>query len=122
MLRMCLLATAICTVLSIPAFASDAPGLVAARPQRPEVVAAAAGIRSHPEACPADWMPEEFNSDAWWRFQAWHNLDCLTRIVDEVLNTRENREESTATLSREELERLRALALKAKDAAARIGR
>jgi hypothetical protein len=53
-----------------------------------------------------------------WRLRAYRNLDCVMAIVDEHLA----KGGSSVTFTREELQDIRARALWAKDAAARIGR
>jgi hypothetical protein len=51
--------------------------------------------------------------------RAERQLECVIRILDKAL---EKRNRDVVSLSRTDAERLRALALGAKDAAARIGR
>jgi hypothetical protein len=54
-----------------------------------------------------------------WRMRAQRQLDCVVEIMDEALRAKKS---NTVTLSREEAEQVRAMALWARDAAARIGR
>jgi hypothetical protein len=75
-----------------------------------------------PETC-ATQPPPDHEDPRWrWRLHAYHYLDCATAIAERALrtndaSTRGNRIE----ISREELERIRTLALWARDSAARIG-
>lgn len=120
MLRICLMASALCTALVIPAAASET-GVIQARPQRVEVLAAASGP-VEAWTCKADRVAQEPEDESTrWRWRAYRHLDCVTELVDEALK-RAAAEEGTVTLTRDELERLRIRALWAKDAAARIDR
>jgi hypothetical protein len=56
-----------------------------------------------------------------WRWRAYRDLDCVVEMV-EALQGRVSGESATVVVSRDQLERLRTMALRAKDAAARIGR
>jgi hypothetical protein len=63
-----------------------------------------------------------FNEEYYWRWTAYRELDCAIEAIERVITKNADSEEGTVTLTREELEHLRARALLAKDAAARIGR
>jgi hypothetical protein len=75
-------------------------------------------------ACEVE-LPESDDVAATWRLRAYGWLDCLTGITDRALNpapgSRQNvRASDEVTISRGDLERVRMLAVWAKDAAARI--
>lgn len=121
MLRICLMASALCTALVIPAGASDT-GVIQSRPQRVEVLAAASGLPVEAWTCKADTVAQEPEDESTrWRWRAYRHLDCVTEFVDAALK-RADGEEGTVTLTRDELEALRTRALWAKDATARIDR
>ena len=122
MLRICFMASAFCMALVVPATASDT-GLIEARPQRAEVLAAASGLPVEAWTCSADTVAQEPEDESTrWRWRAYRHIDCMTEFVEHALDTRVDAEDGTVTLTREELQRLRTRALWAKDATARIDR
>ena len=122
MLRICLIVTALCSVLGAMPAVADEGTVLPAKPQRAEVLAAASGVPIEAWTCRADAVTQEPEDDSVrWRWRAYRHLDCVIELV-ESLKARADGESGTAAVSREELDRIRTLAFQAKDAAARIGR
>ena len=122
MLRICMLTAALCTVLAVPPAAAEETGIIAATPQRAEVLAAASGMPVEAWTCKADAVAEEPEDESLrWRWRAYRHLDCMIEMV-ETLQRQADGEAGNVMVSQEELQRLRAMAFQAKDAAARIGR
>jgi hypothetical protein len=121
MLRICLLASALCVALTTTLGAGSA-GEIQVIPPRADVMAAASGVPAESWACsPIVTAPEPSDDSARWRWATYRHLDCATDVIDHAL-TSANDEGRTVTLTREELDRLRNRVFWAKDAAARIGR
>jgi hypothetical protein len=57
-----------------------------------------------------------------WRLRAYNNLDCVVGLLDKALHSPEAASANVVPVSRDDLLRMKELALWAKDAAARIGR
>jgi len=76
-----------------------------------------------PATCTTQPPPDHEDARWRWRLHAYHYLDCVTAIVDRALLTTAAAQKpgDRTEISREELERIRTLALWARDAAARIG-
>jgi len=75
------------------------------------------------KACADTWQPAADSPD-FWRWQAYHNLDCAIAFIDEQIGApgaKPASEDAQVTVRREDLEKLRMMALTAKDAAQRIG-
>ena len=68
--------------------------------------------------CPSQAVPEHSDTRWLWRLRAYQHLDCVTAIVDRALAGSSG---DRIELSRADLERIRAGAWYARDAAARIG-
>jgi hypothetical protein len=99
--------------LAISTFAAAAPGA----PAKAESWAA--------KSCANPWKPAADSPDIW-RWQAYHNLDCTIAFIDEQIGApgssgQPGSEDATVTVRREDLEKLRTMAIAAKDAAQRIG-
>jgi hypothetical protein len=76
------------------------------------------------KTCDDGWKPD-MDSPYWWRWQTYHSLDCALAVIDERIGrsgTHTTSEHDVVPVPRGELERLRALAWRARDAAARIDR
>jgi hypothetical protein len=71
--------------------------------------------------CSAPEVTAPFNEEYYWRWTAYRELDCAIEAIERAMKNADA-EDGTVTLTREELEDLRARAFSAKDAAARIGR
>jgi hypothetical protein len=69
-------------------------------------------------ACTRQPDPEYSDSRWSWRLRAYRHLDCVNAIVDRALTSASS---DRVELSRADLERIRAEAWYARDAAARIG-
>ena len=122
MLRICLLASALCTVLGVPPAVADEGAILPAKAQRADVMAAASGMPTAAWTCRADAVAQEPEDESIrWRWRAYRHLDCVIEMV-EALKARADGESGTVSLSRDELERIRTMAFQAKDAAARIAR
>ena len=110
-------------MLSVCCVALALPGHAGAQERRDVTVHAVAGAAAPTaaEVCRLDVDPEiAANPEYLWRFQAYRQLDCVIGILDKALKA--SKTGQTVTLSREDAERVRHLAIWAKDAAARIGR
>jgi hypothetical protein len=74
----------------------------------------------HADACDLEAaMDTTANPEYFWRLRAYQKLDCLIGIVEKALAAKGGQ---SVMFSREEVERLRTLAIWAKDAAVRIDR
>jgi hypothetical protein len=69
-------------------------------------------------ACVPDPDPDYSDTRWVWRLRAYRHLDCVTAIVERALSSASK---DRVELSRADLERIRAEAWYARDAAARIG-
>jgi hypothetical protein len=106
--------------LGVCCLALALPALVAAGesgPDRARAAGGSAGATAAAGACAE--TPVTVDPEYVWRIRAERQLDCVVQIVDEALRANKG---GVVTLSREDAERLRAMALWAKDSAARIGR
>ena len=121
MFRNRVMVSALCLGLTVPALAIE-PAVLESRPQSAEVLAAAAGLPTGASMCTAPEVTAPFNTEYYWRWTAYRELDCAIEAIERAMTTIAGSEESTVTLTREELEHLRTRAFAAKDAAARIGR
>jgi hypothetical protein len=122
MLRICMLTAALCTVLAVPPAVADEAAIIPAKPQRPEVLAAASAMPVEAWACKADAVEQEPADDSVrWRWRAYRHIDCMIDMV-ERLQRQADGEAGTVMVSQDELQQLRTLAFQAKDAAARIAR
>jgi hypothetical protein len=122
MLRICLLASALCTVLGVPPAVADEGTILPGKAQRADVMAPASGLPTAAWTCRAAAVAQEPEDESIrWRWRAYRHLDCVIEMV-EALAARADGGSGTVSLSRDELERIRAMALQAKDAAARIAR
>jgi hypothetical protein len=76
-----------------------------------------------PETCATQPPPDHEDARWRWRLHAYHYLDCATAIAERALraNDAATKQRDRIEISREELERIRTLALWARDSAARIG-
>ena len=92
------------------------------RPQSAKVLAAASGLPTSALECSAPEVTVPYNEEHYWRWMAYRELDCAIEAIERAMKKTADSEERTVTLTREELEQLRARAFWAKDAAARIGR
>lgn len=72
--------------------------------------------------CTAPEVTAPFNAEFYWRWKAYRELDCAIEAIERAMRTSARSEAGTVTLTRDELEHLRARAFWARDAAARIGR
>lgn len=112
----CVLAVSIALV--VPAMAVSLAPVQGGQTAKPGAVPAACEEPSGQE--PAD---EAYR----WRLRAYRHLDCVMSLIDTALKRADESrppggQNQHVTLSRQDLERIRTLALWAKDAAARIGR
>ena len=98
------------------------------------LMASAAGLAQQPStgapqtertraehACDKGWQPQP-GSQGYWRWQAYHNLDCAVALIDERLHTDSGAAGGgmpVVTFPRDEVERLRALIRAGKDGAMR---
>jgi hypothetical protein len=78
------------------------------------------------QSCADPWRPAT-DSPYWWRWQAAHNLDCVVamidgHIADSVSDQKAHTEDDTVAVPRAQLEEMRRLAIRARDAAQRIER
>src|SRR5688572_18858852 len=73
--------------------------------------------------CAASQPEPDYQDTRWpWRLHVYRHLDCVTEIVDRALTANgAARTRDRVEVSRTDLERIRALAWQARDAAARIG-
>jgi hypothetical protein len=115
----CVMLSAACLALATSAFANE-PRELESRP-RPAIVATAAKAPSA-WTCTASEVSVPRNEEFYWRWMAYRELDCSIEAIDRAIKMNADTREGTVTLTREELEHLRARAFGAKDAAARIGR
>jgi hypothetical protein len=78
-----------------------------------------------PSTCASQQPPDHEDARWRWRLHAFHHLDCATAIIDRALQSNGAAAGTPSgdriEISRAELERIRTLALWARDAAARIG-
>jgi hypothetical protein len=75
-----------------------------------------------PSTCATEPPPDHDEARWRWRLRAYHDLHCAVTIIDRALGTsRSGASVDRIEMSREELERIRTLALRARDAAGRIG-
>jgi hypothetical protein len=76
-----------------------------------------------PDTCATQPPPDHENPRWRWRLHAYHYLDCATAIAERALRTNDaaSKRDDRIEISRQELERIRTLALWARDSAARIG-
>ena len=116
----CVMLSAACLALTTPAFANE-PRELELRPQ-PAIVATAATAPTSAWTCTASEVSVPRNEEFYWRWTAYRELDCAIEAIERAIKMNADTREGTVTLTREELEHLRARALGAKDAAARIGR
>jgi hypothetical protein len=100
MLRRILVGTAL--AFTLPAWAASAPAL--------------------PAACDTAAVTAPTDETVRWRWQAYRDLDCLVGVVEQKLQGSRHGEDGQVTISRDELQQIRSMALRARDAAARIGR
>jgi len=120
MFRTRVMLSALCLALTAPVLANE-PAVLKSRLQSAEVLAAASGLPASAWECSAPEVTVPFNEEYYWRWTAYRELDCAIEAIERVMKTSADSEEGTVTLTREELEQLRARAFRAKDAAARIG-
>jgi hypothetical protein len=87
------------------------------------------GVKSsvQPAACEEPAGQEPTDDMYRWRLRVYRHLDCVMSLVDTALKRADESrgrggDDRHVTVSRQDLERIRTLALWAKDAAARIGR
>ena len=71
-----------------------------------------------PSVCSEERPPMSAAGEFLWRLHAFRQIDCSIEILDNALKTQTG---NAVTLSRDEAQRLRSLALGARDAAQRIG-
>ena len=120
MFRTRVMLSALCLALTAPVLANE-PAVLKSRSQSAEVRAAASGLPASASECSAPEVTVPFNEEYYWRWTAYRELDCAIEAIERAMKSADS-EEGTVTLTREELEHLRARAFSAKDAAARIGR
>jgi hypothetical protein len=121
MLRTRVTLSALCLALTAPVLANQ-QAVPKSRSQSAELPAAASVLSTSAWECSAPDVTVPFNEEYYWLLTAYRELDCAIEAVERVMKKSADSEEGTVTLSREELEYLRARAFSAKDAAARIGR
>ena len=122
MFRTRVIVTALCLALTAPVLADEPAAVLKSRLQPGEVLAAASRLPPSAWECSAPEVTVPFNEEYYWRWTAYRELDCAIEAIERLIKTSADSEEGTVTLTREELEQLRARAFLAKDAAARIGR
>ena len=110
-----------CLALTAPVLANEPATVLESRPQSAEVLAAASGIAMDARECTVPEVTVPYNEEYYWRWTAYRELDCAIEAIERAMKSADS-EEGTVTLTREQLEQLRARAFWAKDAAARIGR
>ena len=93
-------------------------GLAFAVPALTGVDAAPVMTSTQPAACTPQPDPDYTDSRGVWRLRADRHLDCVNAIVERALSSASS---DRVELSRADLERIRAEASYARDAAARIG-
>jgi hypothetical protein len=120
MFRTRVMLSALCLALTAPVLANEPAKVLESRPQSADVLAAASGIVGARE-CTVPEVAVPYNEEYYWRWTAYRELDCAIEAIERAMKSADS-EEGTVTLTREELEQLRARAFWAKDAAARIGR
>ena len=113
--------SAICLALTAPVLANEPAKALEARPQSAEVIAAASVSPTSARECGVPEVTVPYTEEYYWRWMAYRELDCAIEAIDRAMKSADA-EEGTVTLTREELEHLRARAFGARDAAARIGR
>jgi hypothetical protein len=71
-------------------------------------------------SCESAWHPQPGSQD-YWRWEAYHNLDCAIALIDQRMQVGSEGSETaaTVTMSRQDLEKLRALIRDGKDGAMR---
>jgi hypothetical protein len=121
MFRARVMLSALCFALTAPVLANEPAKVLESRPQSAGVVAATAGMPTSARECSVPEVTVPYTETYYWRWTAYRELDCAIEAIERALKSAES-EEGTVTLTREELEHLRARAFSAKDAAARIGR
>jgi hypothetical protein len=121
MCRTRVMLSALCLALTAPVLANEPAGVLESRPQSAEVRAAASGTATGPRECSVPEVTVPYTEEYFWRWTAYRELDCAIEAIERAMKSADS-EEGTVTLTREELEHLRARAFWAKDAAARIGR
>jgi hypothetical protein len=112
---------ALCLALTAPLLANE-PAVLESTPQRADVRGAAAVPSTSAPMCTAPDVTAPFNTELYWRWQAYRELDGAIEAIERAMTKSADSEEGTVILTREELAQLRARALSAKDAAQRIGR
>ena len=121
MFRTRVMLSALCLALTAPVLANEPANVLESRPQSAEVLAAAAGMPTSARECSVPEVTVPYTEEHYWRWTAYRELDCAIEAIERAMKSADS-EEGTVMLTREELERLRARAFWAKDAAARIGR
>lgn len=71
-------------------------------------------------SCESAWRPQP-GSQGYWRWEAYHNLDCAIALIDQRMQGGSEGSETSATvtMSRQDLEKLRELIRDGKDGALR---
>lgn len=115
----CVMLSAACLALATPAFANERTK-VESRPQ--PAIEATTGSPTSAWTCTASEVSVPRNEEFSWRWTAYRELDCVIEAIERAMKKNAATQEGTVTLTREELEHVRARAFRAKDAAARIGR
>jgi hypothetical protein len=113
--------SALCLALTAPVLANEPAKVLASRPQPAELLAAPSVIPTSAKACSVPEVTVPSAEEYYWRWRAYRELDCAIEAIERAMKNAGS-EEGTVTVTREELEHLRARAFWAKDAAARIGR
>lgn len=116
----CVMLSAAYLALATPAFANEHTKLESGA--QPAIEATAAGSPTSAWPCTASEVSVRLNEEFYWRWTAYRELDCAIEAIERAMKKNADTQEGTVTLTREELEHLRARAFRAKDAAARIGR
>jgi hypothetical protein len=116
------MASALCVALVPRTAAADPAADIPVIPTRAEVMAAATGLPMESWACsPMVATPEHADTNIRWRVEAYHHLDCAAQVIERALPSG-GEEDDRVTITKDELEELRARLFWARDAAARIGR
>jgi hypothetical protein len=107
--------SSICLAMAIPALAGARQ-----RSDRTSYALTGATATTSADVCSVDVdSAVAANPEYEWRLRAYRQLDCVIGIVEKALEARNG---DVVTLSREDAERVRTSAFRARDAAARIGR